>query len=147
MDQPDPSVTPAVGTRCLTTRRICGTDRAVISEVVADTERAFDDGWPAHSGDLLETEDPATRFRTAYGGGAGVVDALHRLARRGFAELRRDYVPYLERARSPSGAVTASLDSTRQRHGTMVRSLQSILSARQSRNVASAASVSIIGCT
>ena len=33
MDQPDPSVTPAVGTRCLTTRRICGTDRAVISEV------------------------------------------------------------------------------------------------------------------
>jgi len=26
------------------------------------------------------------------------VDALHRLARRGFVELRRDYVPYLERS-------------------------------------------------
>jgi hypothetical protein len=31
-------------------------------------------------------------------GGAGVVDALHRLAQRGFVELRRDYVPYLERS-------------------------------------------------
>ena len=70
--------------------------RAVIAEVVADAEGAFDDGWPAHPGDLLETEDPATRFRTVYGGGAGVVDALHRLARRGFAELRQDYLPYLE---------------------------------------------------
>ena len=29
---------------------------------------------------------------------AGVVDALHRLARRGFTELRRDYVPYLDRS-------------------------------------------------
>jgi hypothetical protein len=70
--------------------------RAVIAEVVADAEGAFDDGWPAHPGDLLETEDPATRFRTVYGGGAGVVDALHRLARRGFAELWQDYLPYLE---------------------------------------------------
>jgi len=33
-----------------------------------------------------------------YDGGAGVVDALYRLARRGFVELRRDYVPYLERS-------------------------------------------------
>jgi hypothetical protein len=47
---------------------------------------------------LLEHEDPATRFRHLYDGGAGVVDALHRLARRGFVELRRDYVPYLERS-------------------------------------------------
>jgi hypothetical protein len=72
--------------------------RAVIAEVVADTERAFADGWAAHPADLLETEDPATRFRDVYGGGAGVVDALHRLARRGFAEVRRNYVPYLERS-------------------------------------------------
>ncbi len=43
-------------------------------------------------------EGPETRFRTVYLGGAGVVDALHRLARRGFVELRRDYVPYLERS-------------------------------------------------
>ena len=33
-----------------------------------------------------------------YLGGAGVVDALHRLAQRGFVELQRDYVPYLERS-------------------------------------------------
>ena len=70
--------------------------RAAIAEVVADAESAFDDGWPAHPRDLLEGEDPATRFRDLYGGGAGVVEALHRLARRGFVELRRDYVPYLE---------------------------------------------------
>jgi hypothetical protein len=70
--------------------------RAAIAHVVADAESAFDDGWPAHPRDLLEGEDPATRFRDLYGGGAGVVEALHRLARRGFVELRRDYVPYLE---------------------------------------------------
>ena len=72
--------------------------RAAIAAVVADAESAFDDGWPAHPKDLLAGEDPATRFRTLYDGGAGVVDALHRLARRGFVELRRDYVPYLERS-------------------------------------------------
>ena len=72
--------------------------RTVIAAIVADTEGAFDDGWPAHPRDLLENEDPATRFRTVYDGGAGVVETLHRLARRGFAELRRDYVPYLERS-------------------------------------------------
>jgi hypothetical protein len=70
--------------------------RTVIAAVVADAEAAFDDGWPAHPQDLLEHEDPATRFRTLYLGGAGVVEAMYRLARRGFAELRRDYVPYLE---------------------------------------------------
>ena len=48
--------------------------------------------------DIEEDDDPATRFRTVYLGGAGVVDALHRLARRGFVDLRRDYVPYLERS-------------------------------------------------
>jgi hypothetical protein len=72
--------------------------RAALTAIVADTESAFDDGWPAHPQDLLPDEDPATRFRTLYGGGAGVVDALDRLARRGLVELRRDYVPYLERS-------------------------------------------------
>jgi hypothetical protein len=72
--------------------------RTVIADVVADAESGFDDGWPAHPGDLLPHEHPATRFRTLYDGGAGVVDAHHRLARRGFVELRRDYVPYLERS-------------------------------------------------
>lgn len=72
--------------------------RMATAAIVADTETAFEDGWPAHPRDLLEHEDPATRFRTLYDGGAGVVEALHRLARRGFVELRRDYVPYLERS-------------------------------------------------
>jgi len=60
MDQPDPSVTPAVGTRCLTTRRVGGTDRSVTSEVthvdppvrgvsVASTDpplRSLSNPWP-----------------------------------------------------------------------------------------------------
>jgi hypothetical protein len=72
--------------------------RAAIVSIVADTESAFDDGWSTHPQDVVEDDDASTRFRTVYGGGAGVVDALHRLARRGFVELRRDYVPYLERS-------------------------------------------------
>jgi hypothetical protein len=51
-----------------------------------------------HPSDVEPRDDPATRFRTAYLGGAGVVDALARLERRGLVELRRDYVPYLERS-------------------------------------------------
>jgi hypothetical protein len=71
--------------------------RTAIASIVADAESAFDDGWPMHPQD--EDDDAsAARFRTVYLGGAGVVDALHRLARRGFVELRRDYVPYLERS-------------------------------------------------
>jgi Lanthionine synthetase C-like protein len=70
---------------------------AAIASIVADAERAFDDGWPMHPQD--EDDDlQATKLRTVYLGGAGVVDALHRLARRGFVELERDYVPYLERS-------------------------------------------------
>jgi hypothetical protein len=72
--------------------------RTAIASIVAATERAFDDGWPTHPQDVLEDDDASKRFRTVYLGGAGVVDALHRLARRGFVELRRDYVPYLERS-------------------------------------------------
>jgi hypothetical protein len=71
--------------------------RTAIASIVADAESAFDDGWPTHpedDGDDLS----AGRLRTVYLGGAGVVDALHRLARRGFVELRQDYVPYLERS-------------------------------------------------
>ena len=72
--------------------------RAAITSIVADAESAFDDGWPLHPEDKEADDDPATRFRTVYLGGAGVVDALQRLAQRGFVELRRDYVPYLERS-------------------------------------------------
>jgi Lanthionine synthetase C-like protein len=72
--------------------------RQAIAAVAADAEVVFDDGWPAHPLDLEPHEDPATRFRTMYLGGAGVVDALRRLALRGFVELQREYVPYLERS-------------------------------------------------
>src|SRR6266540_7188 len=72
--------------------------RTAIASIVADAESAFDDGWPTHPQDVVEGDDASTQFRTVYLGGAGVVDALHRLARRGFVELRRDYVPYLERS-------------------------------------------------
>jgi hypothetical protein len=68
--------------------------RTAIASIVADAESAFDDGWPMHP----EDDASGAQLRTVYLGGAGVVDALHRLARRGFVELRRDYVPYLERS-------------------------------------------------
>jgi hypothetical protein len=74
------------------------TVRTAIASIVADAESAFDDGWPTHPQDVGEEDDASARFRTVYLGGAGVVGALHRLARRGFVELRRDYVPYLERS-------------------------------------------------
>ena len=72
--------------------------RTAIASIVADAESAFDDGWPTHPRDVVEDGDASTRLRNVYDGGAGVVEALHRLARRGFVELRRDYVPYLERS-------------------------------------------------
>src|SRR6266571_8707708 len=73
--------------------------RTAIASIAADAESAFDDGWPMHPHDFFrEGDDASTRLRAVYDGGAGVVDALYRLARRGFVELRRDYVPYLERS-------------------------------------------------
>jgi hypothetical protein len=72
--------------------------RRAIGAIVDEAEEAFDDGWPTHARDAFEEDDASTRFRTVYVGGAGVVDALQRLVHRGFAELRRDYVPYLERS-------------------------------------------------
>src|SRR5687768_12313093 len=70
--------------------------RSAIAAIVADAESAFEDGWPMHPQDVLEVDDPAARLRIVYLGGAGVVAALHSLARRSFVELRRDYVRYLE---------------------------------------------------
>ena len=72
--------------------------RTAIASIVADAESAFDDGWSMHPMDVEKDDDPAMRFRTVYLGGAGVVAAFHRLALRGFVELGRDYVPYLERS-------------------------------------------------
>lgn len=72
--------------------------RVAIASIVDDAESAFDDGWTMHPLDEEDGDAPGARLRTVYLGGAGVVDALHRLARRGFVELQRDYVPYLERS-------------------------------------------------
>lgn len=74
-----------------------GRVRAAINEIVADAEGAFDEGWPNHPQD----DDRERPFRTVYLGGAGVVQALDSLQRRGLTELRRDYVPYLERPYEP----------------------------------------------
>jgi hypothetical protein len=71
--------------------------RAAIVAIVDDAESAFHDGWSMHPADDDDHASP-TDIRTVYLGGPGVVDALRRLALRGFVELRRDYVPYLERA-------------------------------------------------
>ena len=68
---------------------------ASIRVISAGTEDAFDDGWPVHPLDV-EPGDPE-RWAGTYLGGAGIVDALHRLSERGFVELRRDYLPYLQR--------------------------------------------------
>jgi hypothetical protein len=67
--------------------------KAGLRVMVDDAEAAFDDGWPDHPQD-----GEADRLRTIYLGGAGVVDAFRRLADAGLVELRRDYVPYLERS-------------------------------------------------
>lgn len=72
--------------------------RTAIVSIVADAESAFDDGWRTHPQDADNEYEARTRFRAVYLGGAGVVDALDRLVRRGFVELRRDYISYLERS-------------------------------------------------
>jgi hypothetical protein len=75
-----------------------GSALRAIGSIVSDAERAFADGWPLHPEDAEPGDDPAARFRTLYVGGAGAVEALHRLESRGLVELQRDYVPYLERS-------------------------------------------------
>jgi hypothetical protein len=74
---------------------------AAIRGIAEDAERAFDDGWPTHPQDSDEDSDSERRFRTVYLGGAGVVQALDALQRRGLLELRGDYVPYLEQRYEP----------------------------------------------
>lgn len=74
-----------------------GRVHAAIREIVEDAEGSFDDGWPNRPQVNSKDSDEARRFRTVYMGGAGVVQALDSLQRRGLVELRRDYVSYLER--------------------------------------------------
>jgi hypothetical protein len=69
--------------------------RSAIAGIVAGVEAAFDDGWPVHAADHNDSFT-TKRLRSVYLGGAGVVDALYRLARRDFVHLSRDYVPYLQ---------------------------------------------------
>ena len=71
--------------------------RAAIRAIAVDAEDAFDDGWPPHPDDVEAGADGAGPWSCLYFGGAGVVDALRRLSERGLAELKRDYVLYLER--------------------------------------------------
>jgi len=68
---------------------------SAIAGIVAGVEAAFDDGWPVHPADHHDSLT-TKRLRSGYMGGAGVVDALYRLARRDFVDLSRDYVPYLQ---------------------------------------------------
>ena len=74
---------------------------AAIREIAEDAEESFDDGWPPHPQDIVDEGDEPRRFRTVYAGGAGVVQALDSLHRRGLVELRREYVSYLERSYEP----------------------------------------------
>ncbi|HEY8646430.1 MAG TPA: LanC-like protein [Gaiellaceae bacterium] len=78
-----------------------GQVQAAIRAIVDDAENAFADGWQTHPTDSDSPSDDERRFRTIYLGGAGVVQALAALQGRGLAELRRDYVPYLERPYEP----------------------------------------------
>jgi len=78
-----------------------GRVRAAIREIAEDAEGSFDDGWATHPQDMVEKSDETRRFRTVYLGGAGVVEALDMLQRRGLVELRREYVSYLERSYEP----------------------------------------------
>jgi hypothetical protein len=78
-----------------------GRVRAAIREIAEDAEGSFDDGWPTHPRDIDEKGEEKRRFRTVYLGGAGVVQALDSLQRRGLVELRREYVSYLERSYEP----------------------------------------------
>jgi hypothetical protein len=88
----DPAVHEAVAGEPWDPDRI----KASIRGIVEDAEKAFADGWPTHPGDSEGPADDVRRFRTIYFGGAGVIQALDALRRRGLADLRRDYVSYLE---------------------------------------------------
>ena len=92
---------PAVHERLIEDSWDLGRVGAAIREIVEEAEGSFDDGWPTHPRDSDEVGDEERRFRTVYLGGAGVVQALDSLQRRGLVELRRNYVSYLERSYEP----------------------------------------------
>jgi len=67
--------------------------RAAIRAIAADAEDVFDGGWRIHPRNR-DPNDPELWSGTYLGGGAGVVDALCRLAERGLVELQRDYLEH-----------------------------------------------------
>jgi hypothetical protein len=93
--------TPEAHERLTEDRWEPGRVHAAIREIVEDAEEAFDGGWPTHPQDSDNDAEAERRFRTVYMGGAGVVQALDSLQRRGLVELRANYVPYLEQPYEP----------------------------------------------
>lgn len=67
--------------------------RRAIHEIVADAEAAFDPDslWPNHPLDDFEEKSPPQR--SLYLGAAGMLWALHELARSNAVDLERDYSP------------------------------------------------------
>lgn len=75
-----------------------GRVRAVIADIVADTERAFsaDQYWPLHPRDLDDGEEPQQRATCLYFGACGVIWGLEHLQSRGAVRLSRAYAQHLE---------------------------------------------------
>jgi len=70
-----------------------GRARAAVAAIVSETEASFDpDGlWPPHPLDEEDDEPPLGRVASLYLGAAGVIWALHALARSGLAGTGRDW--------------------------------------------------------
>ena len=69
--------------------------RAAVASIATRTEEAFDPDelWPPHPLDQEPDEPPLRRLASLYLGAAGVIWALHALARAGLAEPGRDWAP------------------------------------------------------
>ena len=95
---------------------------------MADAESAFDDGWSMHPRDVEQDDDPATRFRTVYLGGAGVVAALDRTD----FELRVEQAETsLTQARARLGVpIDGSADDVAPQNTALVRQAQAVLQQR-----------------
>ena len=73
-----------------------------IQRIVADTENRFDPArlWAAHPRDRTPAEEASVGLTPLYHGACGVIWALHYLSDRGGTTLQRDYLPFLDAARS-----------------------------------------------
>jgi len=70
-----------------------GRARAAVAAIVSETEASFDPVglWPPHPLDEEDNEPPLGRVASLYLGAAGVIWALHALARSGLAGTGRDW--------------------------------------------------------